>query len=204
MLAYIKYCEKHDGEQQWGCSPMLSMTTNGRGLNMSGYDDYGDMLDYSEQSFGYDEPYSWLEQALLSSIKGERSGVAEYSRLARMAPSPEIREIIQGIANDERKHERMFTENYQRLFGREPWVTPEPPSMTSFEEGVMEAIQDEMKDAAKYRDLYLRTRDPRTRTAFFIAMIDELRHGSLLNSVLVSLMLRHPEQMGFVTVDKEK
>lgn len=170
---------------------------------MSGYDDYGDILNYSDQSFGYDEPYSWLEQALLSSIKGERSGVAEYSRLARMAPSPEAREIIQGIANDEQRHARMFTETYQRLFGREPRVTPEPPSNTDFREGVMDAVLDEMRDAAKYRDLYLQVRDPRSRTPFFYAMIDELRHGTLLNHVSLSLMQEEEEEMDFASADKD-
>jgi len=119
-----------------------------------------------------------LLQNLYQSIVDEATAVRFYSRLLTQAPDELHREFIQHALDDEKEHLEAFTRLYSYLTGRMPRYTVRNVQYQSYREGILMALKDELKAAEFYRDVILSSTDQLVRDTFFLAMVDELEHGT--------------------------
>ena len=91
------------------------------------------------------------------------------------------------IAEDERTHLQNFVNLYYTLTNRHPQYEVERIAFNTFEEGLKEAFDDELKDYETYRNQYLKTKNQAIRDIFFRAFSDEIKHATRINSIKSSL-----------------
>jgi rubrerythrin len=116
-------------------------------------------------------------------IAGERHDELFYDYLISAAPSEQDRQIITGIRDDERKHNRLFRQLYTQLVGQRPGALPEGEPFQrpgSYLEGLEQALIGELKAFEKYRTIYKYIPQQYRDTVFEI-MTDELKHASYYN-----------------------
>ncbi len=119
-----------------------------------------------------------LLQTLLNAMQGEASAVDFYSRLADMTTNQKDKQEILKIVEDEKAHLQSFVNLYFTLTGRHPQYQPTRVGFNSFEEGIQEAFEDELKDYETYRNQYLKTRNQTIRDVFLRAFTDEIKHAT--------------------------
>jgi len=121
-------------------------------------------------------------QLIQQSIGGERNDELFYDYLIKIAPTQQEKEIIMGIRDDERKHNKMFRALYTQLTGRPPVMPQEAPEPlpSSYLEGIEKALLGELKAFEKYRTIFLNIR-PEYRDVIFEIMTDEIKHASYYN-----------------------
>ncbi len=124
-----------------------------------------------------------LLQTLLNAMKGEAAGVDFYIRLAELAPNIEDQDHILKIAEDERTHLQNFVNLYYTLTNRHPQYEVERIAIASFEEGLKEAFDDELKDYETYRNQYLNSKNQVIRDIFLRAFSDEIKHATRLSAI---------------------
>lgn len=124
-----------------------------------------------------------LFQTLLNAMKGEAAAVDFYSRLATLAPNPKVQAEILKIAEDERQHLQSFVNLFYTLTNRHPQYGVERMAFNTFEEGLLDAFEDELRDYETYRNQYLKTRNQAVRDVFFRAFTDELKHATRLSDI---------------------
>jgi rubrerythrin len=128
-----------------------------------------------------------LKELLLNYMKDEAQASEFYSRLVNNAPNELHREFILDARDDELQHLQKFENLYVQYFGEKPQYTFTYIEFPTYKEGLLMALQDELKAAAAYRDVQLSTKDPLVRDTFFYAMVDEMEHanqfGVLFNTV---------------------
>ncbi|WP_054973831.1 ferritin family protein [Paenibacillus sp. A3] len=79
---------------------------------------------YPPQPAGYgSDQQNFVLGMILQSISGEKQDELFYNYLIRQAPTEQQKQVIAGIRDDERKHNRMFRSMYTQLTGRIPAVT---------------------------------------------------------------------------------
>ncbi|GIP22077.1 ferritin-like domain-containing protein [Paenibacillus sp. J22TS3] len=119
---------------------------------------------------------------ILQSIQGERNDELFYDFLIKMAPDEQQKEVIKGIRDDERKHNRMFRELYTRLTGTAPTPKEEPLEQLpeTYLEGLEKALLGELRAFEKYRTIYLHIQ-PEYRDWIFEIMTDEIKHAGYYN-----------------------
>ncbi|HWI54723.1 MAG TPA: ferritin-like domain-containing protein [Desulfobacteria bacterium] len=121
-------------------------------------------------------------EQLITAMKGELGARIYYQKLAAMAPGPKEADIIMHFFEDETKHYRNFRMLYINLTGHEPIIPAlENPSFTTYQEGVDQAILDELEAYDFYRDIYLSSNHPVVKNIFFEALTDESEHAAHLN-----------------------
>ncbi|SOC39689.1 mannose-6-phosphate isomerase-like protein (cupin superfamily) [Ureibacillus acetophenoni] len=128
-----------------------------------------------------------LLQTLLNAMKGEAAAVDFYSRLAELAPNSKDQNDILKIAEEERLHLQSFVNLFYTLTKRHPQYEVERVAFNTFEEGLQEAFEDELKDYETYRNQYLKTRNQAIRDVFFRAFSDEIKHATRFNAIRISL-----------------
>ncbi|HWO96506.1 MAG TPA: ferritin-like domain-containing protein [Bacillus sp. (in: firmicutes)] len=110
-------------------------------------------------------------------INGEYSAIKCYARLAKMAPTEEIKKQILEIRQDEMNHFQTFGQIYMDLTGRQPKpkVTEECPNQ------YIDALEFALRDEQKTVDFYLEMADEATnqsiKEAFRRAAADEQNHA---------------------------
>ncbi len=116
---------------------------------------------------------------LRQSITGEDTAAVYYRMLASMVNDPEARGKILGFADDELTHAQMFRNLYYQITGQ--MIPPAGPINvevpSNLEDAFIEALNDELSDYRKYRDMYLMTNNPCIRDTMFKPMTDELYHA---------------------------
>ena len=91
------------------------------------------------------------------------------------------------IAEDERTHLQNFVNLYYTLTKRHPQYEVERIAINTFEEGLNEAFDDELKDYETYRNQYLKSKNQAIRDIFLRAFSDEIKHATRINSIKSSL-----------------
>jgi rubrerythrin len=132
-------------------------------------------------------------ERLHAAYKGEMEAYSFYSHLASGAPSSSISQILTSIARDEYGHARTIwgivsgTPSMGSAFENITIITPK--GTMSFEEGVREAIGDELGDMSEYADLARIA--PKTEERLILLSIagDEYGHARTFSAILS--MLRH-------------
>jgi len=120
---------------------------------------------------------------LLNAMKGEASAVDFYSRLAELAPNSKDQNDILKIAEDERMHLQSFVNLYYSLTNRHPQYEVERVAFNTFEEGLNEAFEDELKDYETYRNQYLKSKNQTIRDIFLRAFTDEMKHATRFSAI---------------------
>lgn len=140
---------------------------------------------------GYKRPksYKTLDQALdliRKAVSGEREDELFYDYLISAAPTQEEKDIIAGIRDDERKHNKMFREIYEDLTGEEiktpADVTFKKPD--SYVDGIRKAFFGELSAAERYRDIIAGLPNRYYRDMVFEIMTDELEHADKYNYII--------------------
>lgn len=157
-------------------APYLPMNTASR------YDPYGQMRQHPMS-------YKTLREALTlikQSVAGEREDELFYDYLISLAPSQEEKEIIQGIRDDERKHNQMFRSMYQELTGQTipPQAEVEFDKPKSYIDGIRRALFGELAAMERYRDIRAGLPSRYHRDMVFEILTDELEHAQKYNYIL--------------------
>lgn len=134
-------------------------------------------------------PQENLREALKlikESIQGEKEDELFYDYLIDLAPTNEEKEIIKGIRDDEKRHNRIFKKIYKD-FTREEVKDEECEDFKkprSYIDGIKKALMGELAAVEKYKRIrqglpYIQYRD-----LLFGIITDEIRHGILYNYIL--------------------
>lgn len=122
-------------------------------------------------------------QLIKESVSGEREDELFYDYLISVAPTDEAKNIIMGIRDDERKHNKLLRMVYKQLTGK----TLPPPEQPSFERprsycaGIKKAIKGEVGAVIRYRKILYSMQDRVYMNILIEIMTDEIRHASLYN-----------------------
>lgn len=111
-------------------------------------------------------------------LRGEYNAIQAYGQLADMSPNDHLRQIILSIQDDESGHLQEFSRIYAQLTGAKQVSVEQSPLPSSFENGIEESIQDELKDSKFYQDTSLYTTDRRIQKSLLYASHDEARHAT--------------------------
>jgi len=114
---------------------------------------------------------------IAKAINGEYTAIYCYGILAKQAPSPEIKERILEIRNDEIRHYHTFTQIYFSLTGDQPnpQVTEQCPN--NYKDGVLAAFKDEQNTVDFYHEIARKYNNEIIRNAFTQASADEQNHA---------------------------
>jgi rubrerythrin len=122
--------------------------------------------------------HSNMTQAVMKAIIGEATAVDFYSRLIKEAPNELQRAFIEDALLDEQKHLNAFTKLYVYLTGQMPQYRIQPVQYSSYKEGLLYAMKDELEAHSYYRDITLSTTDQLVIDTFAYAMNDEIEHAT--------------------------
>lgn len=134
-------------------------------------------------------PYKTLPDALdliKKAVQGEKNDELFYDYLISLAPSREEVDIISGIRDDEKKHNKMFREIYSYFTGQElsPESNEEIEKPASYIEGIRKALLGELAAMERYRDIRAGIPTRYYKDMVFEILMDELKHADLYNYIL--------------------
>lgn len=141
---------------------------------------------YGYASYQPNTPSDGHEQALErihEAIADARHDELFYEYLLSVAPTEQEKQVIAGIRDDERKHNRYFQQIYMQLTGkrRPPSDGPKPfQTPASYLDGIEQALLGELKAFEKYQLLY-KNIPLQYRDTIFEMMTDEMKHASYCN-----------------------
>lgn len=121
---------------------------------------------------------------LAQTILDEATAIDFYTRLLAGATTGLQREFVGEALAEEKSHLRAFTSLYEFLSGNMPQYTIEPVVFTSFKEGVLKALKDELDAADFYKRMTLSTSDELVRQTYAFAMGDEQEHAVMFSVLL--------------------
>ncbi|MHA7963388.1 ferritin family protein [Paenibacillus sp. CAU 1782] len=130
--------------------------------------------------------YNVSLQIMKEAIQGERNDELFYDELISLAPSQEQVDLIAGIRNDERGHNKMFREMYRELTGQEVTTEGSEPyqKVTRYLEGLQRALQGELGAVEKYRNMWFGLPAGIYKDTVFGIILDELKHASKYNYLI--------------------
>ena len=121
-------------------------------------------------------------------VQGEIEDALFYNYLISVAPTDEEKVLISAIKEEELRHRKQFERIYRDFTGMgvqtEQDVTFEIPS--SYQEGITNALFDELRDVVKYRAIRKRLPEGIYKDVLFDIITDELIHVSILNHLFTS------------------
>lgn len=124
---------------------------------------------------------------ILESIVDEREAGRMYDDLARMATRKHDKWQLTSIANDEKKHERMFKDIYRMLFKNNPRIEEKyykPPG--EYLKGLELAMMDEIKAVEMYRVIMRGLPYEREYQDMMYEIItDEQKHADKLGHIIM-------------------
>ncbi len=141
----------------------------------------------------FNTPYLPLlgEQSQAQLIKNVHKAIVDeataanfYARLLKEAPNELHKEFIQHAYEDELDHLQAFTQLYIHLTGRQPEYQMKQTQYSNYKEGILLALKGELEATEFYRDVQLSTTDPLIRDTFYLAMVDEIEHGTQFGVLL--------------------
>lgn len=111
-------------------------------------------------------------------IQDELSDSLYYTELAKKAPTPRAKTILEEFSKDEKNHAQHFIQAYYLLTGMIYQPTPvKPPVIPEYEEALKQRIIAETNDYKKYGEKYLMVNIPALKDLFFMTRTDEAIHA---------------------------
>lgn len=123
-------------------------------------------------------------ETILEAIVDEATAVAFYTYLLEHAVTPLQKTYIDHALKDERKHLALFSELYQKQTGHAPSYKLQPIPETSLRDGFLQALNSELGAQEFYRKIYTSSSQPDVRSAFYLAMLDEIEHAIRFSTLL--------------------
>ncbi|MCC3373935.1 ferritin-like domain-containing protein [Cohnella sp. REN36] len=119
-------------------------------------------------------------------VQDERHDELFYDQLIRLAPDRDQADMIAGIRDDERQHNRMFKEIYAILTGHQAsTAAQEPPEKVgTYVEGLEKAIRGEWAAVEKYRRIWFGLPPGIYRDTVYGIILDEQKHADKYNYLL--------------------
>ena len=144
---------------------------------------------YRKQMIMQPDPFTYPEnvpeaiQLIINAVSGEREDELFYDFLISVAPTAEAKNIIQGIRDDERKHNKMFRKIYPQLTGKmlPPIQEVEFERPPSYCDGVKKALLGELGAVQRYRRILFALQNRIHINMLTEIITDELRHANLYN-----------------------
>lgn len=128
--------------------------------------------------------YNVTPAQLMKAMRGEAEARKYYKKLMGMATDEKEADIIEHLYEEETKHLSKFRMLFEMITGKEPEVSSvKSPDFDSYQDGVEQAILDELDAYEFYRDIYLAGNNPIVRDIFFEALTDENEHAAHLNYI---------------------
>jgi rubrerythrin len=133
--------------------------------------------------FTYPENVPVALQLISEAVSGEREDELFYDYLISVAPTMEAKNIITGIRDDERKHNRMFRKIYPELTGKmlPPGQDVEFERPRTYCDGVKKALLGELGAVQRYRRILFALQNRVHINMLTEIITDELRHANLYN-----------------------
>lgn len=138
--------------------------------------------------YGYPRNLPVALDLIRDSLSGETEDRIFYSQILNAAVSPEDREILSGIRNDEMKHFEILKKLYYELTGEQPpkpGPAPETAQM-SYCRALATALRGEVAAIERYRKILFAMQDRRHINMATEILTDEIRHADLYG-LLVSM-----------------
>lgn len=143
-------------------------------------------LDFQSKSTQYNlnEAIAGVKQ----SVEDELEDEVFYDFLISKSPNQKDKEIIEGIRNDERIHNKIFRNVFTRLTGvvLPPNINDNTmhPSNITYLEGLEKAFFGELKAVEKYRKLMAFMPDKPLADMLMYVLTDEIRHAAKYNYLI--------------------
>lgn len=119
-------------------------------------------------------------------VQGEIKDALFYNYLISIAPTDEEKVLISAIKEEELRHSKQFEGIYRDFTGMgvqtEQDENFEIPNL--YQEGITNALFDELRDVVKYRAIRRRLPEGAYKDVLFDIITDELMHASMLNYLL--------------------
>lgn len=156
------------------------------GFDVADYNMYRNQMINGADPFTYPQNFPKALQLIENAVAGEREDELFYDYLISIAPTQEAKNIIQGIRDDERKHNRLFRKLYLELTGYEiPSVQEEEfVKPQSYCDGVKKALLGELSAVQKYRQILYALQNRVHINMLTEIITDELRHANLYNLLI--------------------
>lgn len=140
-------------------------------------------MHYYRGENNYSNSLTSFQNALLTAIKNESNAIQFYKDLALLAPNQKSKYTLYNIIEDETNHYQQFLSLYSQLTGTKPVYETDKISISSYENGLEEAIDDELRDYDTYRKLALQTNNPIIQNVLLQAYLDEMKHAVQLTNL---------------------
>lgn len=140
-------------------------------------------MHYYRGENNYSNSLTSFQNALLTAIKNESNAIQFYKDLALLAPNQKSKYTLYNIIEDETNHYQQFFSLYSQLTGTKPVYETDKISISSYENGLEEAIDDELRDYDTYRKLALQTNNPIIQNVLLQAYLDEMKHAVQLTNL---------------------
>ncbi|WP_433748615.1 ferritin family protein [Falsibacillus pallidus] len=129
---------------------------------------------------------TFLEK-LEKAITDEWKAYHFYKELKTKTNNPLFLEFIEEPMQDEKKHYEMFQYLHYLLTGNYYENEQEKVKFTTFKEGVLMALKDELEAADFYRDMLFELPNQQAYQPLFTAMTDEMNHATRFSTIYNSL-----------------
>jgi rubrerythrin len=124
---------------------------------------------------------------LEKAISDEWTAYYFYKDLQSRTNNPLYVEFIEHSKKDEKEHYEMFQYLHYLYTGEYYEHKKEKIEYTTFKEGVLRALKDELGAAEFYRDMLLEMPNQQAYNPLFIAMTDEMEHSTRFSTIYNSL-----------------
>ncbi len=165
-----------------------------RGLGYNNYNSHICQQTYTYENRDLDRVEESKElkaalQTIRESVEDENEDVAFYNLLISLAMTQKDKKIIEGIIEDEKRHNKMLREIYYELTGVEiPQVRDmkNMDNLLNYRNNLEKALFGELDAVKKYRKVMAAMPDKKTYAKIMEIMTDELRHANIYNFLLTS------------------
>ena len=160
-----------------------------QGFNPNNLNNGFDFRTAGMTGFNSDELISFSQAVdmIRRSVGDERADEVFYDALIKMAPNDRDKEIITGIRDDERKHNRILRELYFNFTGQMiPVDTSNEACENNFtyKEGLEKALFGELEAVVKYIRIMGVMPSGNSYILVMSIMTDELRHSAMYNYLI--------------------
>lgn len=127
-----------------------------------------------------------LFNAIIQAVQGEIEDTLFYNYLISTASTSEEKVILSAIKEEELRHSKQLEAIYLDFSGiRIPTNEYDNfPVPNSHQDGITNALFDELRDVVKYRSIRKRLPEGKYKDVLFDIITDELMHASILNYLL--------------------
>lgn len=124
---------------------------------------------------------------LEKAISDEWTAYYFYKDLKQRTNNPLYVEFIEHAKKDEKEHYEMFQYLHYLFTGEYYEHKKKKIEYTTFKEGILRALKNELEAAEFYRNLLLEMPNKQAYNPLFIAMTDEMEHATRFSTIYNSL-----------------